>query len=328
MKARMICLLSLLCCLIVPLAHANSGGGCGAGNPAEKPKTAEEAERQRREELRFVQLKMEVTARLIAAVAGSDWRPGRVPRNQVALVSRAGQDMNRGGNAFSWRSTGNPRVRPVYSHAGWLVYDGRGRFAIKHLLNECSGPASSIYVESPLSFISPTAMRFDLRVTVPGADMQQRVFAALQPDQAAVWAGTLHNREYNGISNPLPRPDAGGPSQRYQNSNQWALSLYGFARTGLARWDDFLKFWAEEGIFRPLYLRPGPLNRFAMGGKLASNFRLDDHPNSQWLAFVAADSVHEYLKSYGAQDFEICPSGSAQAEPVCGRAAAEWLKGS
>lgn len=327
--AQMIALF-LFFCLTGPLAQANSGGGCGAGAAPAKPQAPEEVARQQREQLRFVQLNMEVVARMISAVAGPDWRPGRVPRSRAALVSRAGQNMSRGGNAFSWARDGRQRVSPVYSHAGWLVYDGQGKFAFKHLLNECSGPTSSIFVESPLSFISQTAMRFDLRVTVPGAGMQQALFAALRPDRAGVWAGTLHHPEYNGISNPLPPPESGGPYIRYQNSNQWALSVYDFARTGRVRWDELLKFWADEGIFRPMYLRLGPLNRLAMGGKIAENFRLDDHPNAQWLAFVAADSVHEYIKatSPGAQDFEICPSGSAQGEPVCGRAAAEWLKGS
>jgi len=319
------------------LAQSLGGKGCGgdaAGAAARQNNDGKTEEQRMKEANRFAEINFEVIAQLIVEVAGPEWRAGREPRNKIAYVSRAGQDMNRDGTVFSWESNGANKVTPVYSHAGILVYDSRTRkFLFKHLLNICEGPTSSVFRESPLVFMAPTALRYDLRVTIPSPDMQRKLSFALHENNLRVWAGALHHKFYNGISNPYALAEAqesnGQKKPQYQNSNQYVLTVFDHARLGFSELGLISSNWkaaAETQIFQPLYVRFGLQNSFGAAAKMSDNFRIDDHPRLQpWRAFVSADTVHRYIKATDpeSREFEVCPTKNGQR--VCGRPAAHWL---
>ena len=243
--------MSLLALCLMAAAPARAGQGC-----EEAPLSAQDALRS-----------IELAQRTVRALDESG--------ASVALVSRAGQDLERYG------------VR--YSHMGIAVRDHpSGRWTVVHALNDCGADSSALYYEGMGNFFLTDLFRFEGQVVIPGAAGQARL--------ARVMAGTasvrLHEPRYNMLSYAF--------STRYQNSNQWVLETLALAsaqprelgtRTETQR-------WLKQAGYLPMTVHIPAAVR--LGARMfRANVAFDDHPFERRMAgqidTVTTDSVVRFV---------------------------------
>jgi hypothetical protein len=91
-------------------------------------------------------------------------------------------------------------------------------------------------------------------------------------------------------------------SQRYQQSNQWAIETLAMAALGRSIGREEAQAWLRLSGYRPTVLELGPLVR--LGARMtAANIAFDDHPNdkrfSDHIETVTVDSVFAWLPRAG-----------------------------
>jgi hypothetical protein len=119
-------------------------------------------------------------------------------------------------------------------------------------------------------------------------DLQDRLLPLLQDDARVT---LMHQRPYNMVAYPW--------SQRYQQSNQWALETLAAAAEPGALSRERAQAWLQFNGYQPSTLTIGALTR--LGARMtAANVAFDDHPNekrfSDRIETVTVDSVFEWLQ--------------------------------
>ncbi|WP_026355052.1 DUF2145 domain-containing protein [Massilia niastensis] len=178
----------------------------------------------------------------------------------VALVSRAGQDLDRYG------------VR--YSHMGIVVRDHpAGRWTVVHELNECGADSSGLYHEGMGNFFLTDLFRHEAQLLIPGAATQARL-ARLMLGRTPL---RLHEPRYNMLSYAF--------STRYQNSNQWVLETLAAAHAGADQVATRAEAqaWLRQARFQPLTIDVPTAVR--LGARMfRTNVAFDDHPFERRMA--------------------------------------------
>jgi hypothetical protein len=203
---------------------------------------------------------------------------------QVAVIARAGQNLSAYG--LSW------------SHAG-LVYrevEG-GPWRVLHKLNTCSTDEASLYRQGLGEFFMDDPFEYRA-VIVP---LRPAVAATLLPvlrDTASAQA--MHTKRYNMLAYPW--------SQKYQQSNQWALETLAYAQNADVPGRVAAQGWLMSQGYTPATLRLGPLTRLGARATRAS-VAFDDHPNekrfSDRIETVTVESMLAFLQQRQLGDAQI-----------------------
>jgi hypothetical protein len=194
---------------------------------------------------------------------------------QVAMISRAGQDLSRYG------------VR--YSHMAIVWRDHpEGRWTVVHELNDCGSAESALYNEGLGNFFLNDMFRYEAEIAIPGEATQQRLAQLL----ASRTPLRLHQRSYNMLSFAF--------STKYQNSNQWVLENYAAAASaqGQVETREEAQKWLRAAQFRPITVRIDAATR--MGARMfRANVAFDDHPFDRRMAgqidTVTTDAVVRFM---------------------------------
>ena len=194
---------------------------------------------------------------------------------RVVVLARAGQDLSKYG------------LR--YSHLGWAYRTDAGPWRVVHKLNECGTAESKVFRQGLGEFFLDDLWRFKATWAVPTADVQARLLPVLSSNAQA---SAMHHRAYSMVSYAW--------SQKYQQSNQWALETMAVAmEPGTIRSREQAQAWLRFKGYEPTTLRLGPLTR--LGGRItAANIAFDDHPSDKRYAgrieTVTVDSALAWLQ--------------------------------
>lgn len=201
---------------------------------------------------------------------------------EVAVIARAGQDLQRYGL--------------TYSHLGFVLRDpARGdrpaAWRVVHKLNHCGSDRAAVYRQGLAEFFLDGLHDEQAGIVIPTHDVQTRL-APLLRDNARVAA--LHTPAYNMVAYPW--------SQRYQQSNQWALETLALAMSPDVHDRRQAQAWLQLKGYRPTTLRLGPLTRLGARATTA-HIAFDDHPAERRFTdridTVTVDSVFEWLPRSG-----------------------------
>jgi len=179
---------------------------------------------------------------------------------QVALVSRAGQDLSRYG------------LR--YSHMGIAVREHpAGRWTVVHELNDCGTAASGLYNEGMGNFFLTDLYRFEAQLVIPGPELQARL-ARVVASRTPV---RLHEPNYNMLAYVY--------ATKYQNSNQWVLENLAAAAApgGQVETRAEAQEWLRSIGYRPPTIEIPAAVR--LGARMfRANVAFDDHPFERRMA--------------------------------------------
>lgn len=219
-----------------------------------------------------VVLSMDLAQRTVQALEASG--------AQVALVSRAGQDLS--------------RYRLRYSHMGIAVRDHpKGRWTVMHALNDCGSAASGLYDEGMGNFFLTDLYRHETQLVIPGPELGARL-AKLAATRTPV---RLHEPKYNMLSYVY--------STRYQNSNQWVLeTLAAAAAPGQVETRLEAQKWLRSIGFQPPTVEVPAAAR--LGARMfRANVAFDDHPYERRMAgqidTVSTDAVVRMVRMVDPQ---------------------------
>lgn len=196
---------------------------------------------------------------------------------QVVLLARAGQDLDRYG--LRWSHFGYAYRDDSVSPPAWRV---------AHKLNECGTDHADVYREGLGEFFLDTPYRYEAAIVVPAPEVERALLAVLTDNRRLVqW----HTPRYSVVAYPW--------SQRYQQSNQWALETLAGAMEPAAADRARAQAWLMLHDYRPTDLRIDALTR--LGGRLTrANVAFDDHPNSRrftdHIDTVTVESVFDWLQ--------------------------------
>lgn len=215
-----------------------------------------------------VVLSMDLAQRTVQALEASG--------AQVALVSRAGQDLS--------------KYRLRYSHMGIVVRDHpEGRWTVVHELNDCGSASSALYNEGMGNFFLTDLYRFEAHLVIPGPEAQAKL-AKLVATRTPV---RLHEPHYNMLSYVY--------STKYQNSNQWVLETLaaGLAPAGQVETRAEAQKWLRSIGFQPPTVEVPAAVR--LGARMfRANVAFDDHPFERRMAgqidTVTTDAVVRMLR--------------------------------
>jgi hypothetical protein len=194
---------------------------------------------------------------------------------RVALVSRAGQDLEKYG------------LR--YSHMGIALRDHpAGRWTVVHELNDCGTASSALYEEGMGNFFLTDLVRHEAQLVVPGPVAQARLAQLL----AGRTPRRLHEPRYSMLSYVF--------STQYQNSNQWVLENYAAAAApeGDVATRDEAQAWLRRAGFAPITVDIPAATR--LGARMfRANVAFDDHPFERRMAgridTVSTDAVVRFV---------------------------------
>ena len=200
---------------------------------------------------------------------------------QVALVSRAGQDLSRYG------------LR--YSHMGLAVRDHpAGRWTVVHALNDCGTAASALYNEGMGNFFLTDLYRHEAQLVIPGADLQAKL-ARLAATRTPL---RLHEPSYNMLAYVY--------ATKYQNSNQWVLETLAAAAapSGQVETRGEAQKWLRAIGFQPPTVEMPATVR--LGARMfRANVAFDDHPFDRRMAgridTVSTDAVVRMVRMVDPQ---------------------------
>jgi len=251
--------------LIAALALALAAAGAHAGRSCDERKLPAHA----------VERGLRLAERTHQALEAEHARRG----TQVVLLARAGQDLSRYG------------LR--YSHLGYAYRDagqGAPAWRVVHKLNHCGTAEGALYRQGLAQFFLDDLWRAEAAWVALAPDLQARLLPMLRDNAQAA---ALHHRPYNMVSYPW--------SQRYQQSNQWAIETLALAQQPAADRGQAQAWLFAQG-YEPTVLRIGPLTR--LGGRVgAANIAFDDHPHEKRFAdrieTVTVDSVFAWLPRAG-----------------------------
>ena len=194
---------------------------------------------------------------------------------RVVVLGRAGQDLSKYG------------LR--YSHLGWAYRTEAGPWRVVHKLNECGTAESKVFRQGLGEFFLDDLWRFEAIWAVPTPEVQAKMLPVLSNNAQAT---AMHHRAYSMVSYAW--------SQKYQQSNQWALETMAAAmEPATIRSREQAQAWLRFKGYEPTALRLGPLTR--LGGRVtAANIAFDDHPNEKRYAdrieTVTVDSTLAWMQ--------------------------------
>jgi len=195
---------------------------------------------------------------------------------QVVLIARAGQDLGKYG--LTW------------SHFGLAYRDGT-RWRVVHKLNQCGTAHAAVYRQGLGEFFLDDLYRYQAAVAVPSPAVQARLLETLRDNTRLA---TLNTPAYNMVAYPW--------SQKYQQSNQWALETIALAQSPEANSRERAQAWLKLQGYEPSTLHIGALTRLGARAT-AANIAFDDHPNekrfSDRIETVTVDSVFAWLNRTG-----------------------------
>ena len=195
---------------------------------------------------------------------------------QVVVLARAGQDLGRYGLAWS--------------HLG-LAYKEGNRWRIVHKLNQCGSARSALYRQGLGEFFLDDLHEYKAGLVVPAPAVQAKLLQTLRDNGRVT---QLNTPAYSMVAYPW--------SQRYQQSNQWALETLAMAQEPAATTRERAQAWLKLQGYEPTTLRLGALTRLAARAT-AANIAFDDHPNEKRftdrIETVTVDSVFAWLNRSG-----------------------------
>ncbi|MEM1140092.1 MAG: DUF2145 domain-containing protein [Pseudomonadota bacterium] len=207
----------------------------------------------------------------------------------AAIIARAANQRDR-----QFRITEDEVLEGMkYGHAG-IMYKApdTGRWAVRHLLfSGCQDPDNSFIKQEGLAlFWSSDIVNYDILVKIPSPDFQAKLVAAVVDDARV--AG-VHNTRYNAISNPF--------DNRFQNSNEWVLSMIVTAHTG-AESQDAVIAELTQADYVPLQAKMKAHELTAVGFGLGpAGVHVSDKPDAErktgWIRFVSPESIVRYVVS-------------------------------
>ncbi|KFI07526.1 DUF2145 domain-containing protein [Massilia sp. BSC265] len=200
---------------------------------------------------------------------------------QVALLSRAGQDLS--------------RYRLRYSHMGIVVRDHpKGRWTVVHALNDCGTAVSNLYDEGMGNFFLTDLYRHEAQLVIPGSELQARL-ARVASSRTPI---RLHEPNYSMLSYVY--------STRYQNSNQWVLETLAAAAApaGQVETRQEAQKWLRSIGFQPPTVEVPAAVR--LGARMfRANVAFDDHPFDRRMAgqidTVSTDAVLRLVRMVDPQ---------------------------
>ena len=214
---------------------------------------------------------------------------------RVVVLARIGQDLSRHG------------LR--YSHLGF-AYQDHGRWRVAHKLNHCGTAEGAVYRQGLGEFFLDDLHRYEAAAVVLSPEVQDRLLAVLTDDQRLT---RLHEPAYSMVAYPW--------SQRYQQSNQWAIETMALAMAPEADNRARAQAWLQLQGYEPTPLKLGPITRLGARAT-AANAAFDDHPNDKRYAdrieTITVDSVFHWLdkRRLGAQPVTIrATPATAPAKP-------------
>ncbi len=193
---------------------------------------------------------------------------------QVALLGRQGQDLS--------------KYQLQYSHMGWAYKSATGAWRVVHKLNDCGTAASHVYRQGLGEFFLDDLWRYQAVLMVPAPVVQQKLLLALSGNEQPL---QLHESHYSMVAYPW--------SQRYQQSNQWALEALAQAMEPTIRNRGQAQAWLQLQGYQPSDLRIGAMTR--LGGRMTrANIAFDDHPPEKRFAghieTATVDSILQFLQ--------------------------------
>jgi hypothetical protein len=195
---------------------------------------------------------------------------------QVVVLARVGQDLSKYG--VTW------------SHLG-LAYKDAGRWRVAHKLNQCGSAQAAVYRQGLGEFFLDDLHDYRAGMVVLAPAVQDRLLATLRDNQRLA---QLNTPSYNMVAYPW--------SQKYQQSNQWALETFAMTQDPAAVTRERAQAWLKLQGYEPTTLRLGALTRLGARAT-AVNVAFDDHPNEKRftdrIETVTVDSVFAWLNRSG-----------------------------
>lgn len=204
---------------------------------------------------------------------------------QIALVARVGQDLSKYG------------VR--YSHIAFVRKDtAANQWRTVHLLNACNSNQSALWHEGLANFFLDDLHAYEALLVIPSPAVQAKLLAVVN-DESAIKA--MHQPLYNMVAYPF--------SEKYQNSNQWALELLAQALSQQAAFVSPItnrkqaQQWLKLTNYEPTTMKLGPMTR--LGARMfKANVAFDDHPSERRFAdlidTVTVESMAAYIRKVDA----------------------------
>lgn len=200
---------------------------------------------------------------------------------QVALIGRVGQDLSKYG------------LR--YSHIAFVTKDAAsGQWRATHLLNACNTNQSALWHEGLANFFLDDLFAYEALIIVPSPPVQEKLLPIVGDNKRAM---AMHQPLYNMLAYPF--------SDKYQNSNQWALELLTLATSQQVAINPPLSTrqqaqqWLKLTGYQPTTLRLSAFTR--LGARIfRANVAFDDHPDQRRFAdlidTVTVESMANYIK--------------------------------
>ena len=181
-----------------------------------------------------------------------------------------------------------------YSHLGFAYREGEGSarvWRVVHKLNQCGSARASIYRQGLGEFFLDDLWQYEAAVVVLAPQAQAHL-RPLLADNVAV--ARLDTPAYSMVAYPW--------SDRYQQSNQWALETLALAEDPAAATRERAQAWLRLHGYEPTTLHLTAFKR--LGARMVSaNVAFDDHPNekrfSDRIETVTVDSVFRWLERDG-----------------------------
>ena len=198
----------------------------------------------------------------------------------VVVLARAGQNLSEYG------------IR--YSHLGFAYRDssgGRPVWRVVHKLNQCGSARATLYRQGLGEFFLDDLWQYEAAIVVLAPEAQAHLLAALA-DNASI--SRLDTPDYSMVAYPW--------SQRYQQSNQWAIETLAMTEEPAAVTRERAQAWLRLHGYEPTTLHLSAFKR--LGARVMSaNVAFDDHPNEKRFAdrieTVTVDSVFSWLERDG-----------------------------
>jgi len=197
---------------------------------------------------------------------------------RVVVLARAGQDLSEYG------------LR--YSHLGFAYRESAGKpWRVVHKLNQCGSARASLYRQGLGEFFLDDLWQYEAAVVVLAPEAQAQLLPALA-DNARI--ARLDTPAYSMVAYPW--------SERYQQSNQWAIETLAMAEDPAADTRGRAQTWLRLKGYEPTTLHLSALKR--LGARMfAANVAFDDHPDEKRFAdridTVTVDSVFRWLDRSG-----------------------------
>ena len=220
--------------------------------------------------------------------------------SKVVVLARAGQDLSRHGLRWShiglaYQAPASQQAADAAQPAGEPSAAARGpttsraptTWRVVHKLNDCGEATSGLYRQGLAQFFNDDPFRYEAALLPLKPDAAARLLPILLDNDRAA---QMHEPRYSLVSYPW--------SQRYQQSNQWAIETLAYALEPGATTRRRAQAWLMLKDYRPTTLNLHALER--LGARMTRvNVNFDDHPgDKRWndlIETVGADSVLAWL---------------------------------